>query len=290
MSPRTEGETGETEIFTFKPKPLALNPRLRALEEHQIVLMADWTLEEKMSFYAFRPAAETKLTSMAQRSSTYKNLNAPFRTRGYVVPALVGPIMEHRWLHEEMHYEEWKALYLTEVLPYPSLIQLALRVNKDLRGTKGMALMNRTFALNALCNRTYKQSNDGFEREFLARTMARMSDPTVRRARGDEDSKRHLDLVGDTVAYQVKPNSFVCVATNDGLRQDQMENLRSQRNYEVQKQNAGRDMTVFYLLQSDLDAGVFNPIPLHEIATRCGLSDFYSRLPSPAKPELSPAA
>lgn len=290
MSIPTERDTAQAQTFSFTPKLLAVNPRLRAFEERQIILMADWSLEEKMNYYAFRPAPDVKLASMARNSKTYKNLNTPFRARGYVVTGMVGPIMEHRWLHAGMDYEQWKALYLTEVLPYPSLIQLALRVNGDLRGRENMKLMSRTFALNALCNRTYKQSNDGFTREHLALTMARVSDPTVRRARGDEDNKKHLDLVGANAAFQVKPNSFVCVATNDGLRKDQIENLYAQRIFELQEQSTGKDMTVFYLLHNDLDAGLYIPIPLEAIAARCGLSEFYTRIRLPAARTASFAA
>jgi hypothetical protein len=273
------------EAFTYTPRLLAVDARLQDVEAQQIEMMRDWSLEEKVNFYSFKPASDEALTSMARNSEPYRVLNGPFRDRAYVTPPNVGPIMQHRWLHTDMTYGDWKALYLTEVLPYPSLIQLALRVNRDLRKDKSIGFekagvstrfMNRQFALNVLCNRTYKQSNDGFQREFFALQEGSKSDPTLRRAIGDEDSKKHLDLVAASAAYQVKPNSFVCRTLNSGLLADQKANIRSQRLYEFMT-----GVPVFYLLHSDLDAGIFNPISLADIASRCGLTDFYEAIREP---------
>jgi len=221
---------------------------------------------------------ETRLTA-TRTSRAYKLLNTPFRNFGYTNVAAVGAMMKHRELHRDLDRAAWEERYFTEVLSYQSFVQLAIKARRqvlreyaphlsaDARNIL-RAYLTTEFALNALYIRLIVQTDEGFRTEKLADELFEANNIKVRMPTPEEESKNHLDRVGDD-GWQIKNLLFATPARgNEGFRADQLANLRAQLAWEAE---TGRQ--VFYLFEEDLAQGFFNPVGLAEVAQRCGLLD-----------------
>lgn len=251
---------------------------LRQVEAHLIEARAHLPLEEQKKLVIPQLWSETRLAA-TRTSRAYKLLNTPFRKFGYTNVAAVGAMMKHRELHSDLDRAAWEERYFTEVLSYQSFVQLAIkarrqvlreyapRVSVEVRNTLREYLTTE-FALNALYIRLIVQTDEGFQTEKLADELFEANNIKVRMPTAVEESKNHLDRVGED-GWQIKNLLFATPARgNEGFRADQLANLRAQLAWEGE---TGRQ--VFYLFEEDLAQGFFNPVNLAEVAKRCDLLD-----------------
>lgn len=251
---------------------------LRQVEAHLIEARAHLPLEEQKRLVIPQLWSETRLTA-TRTSRAYKLLNTPFRNFGYTNVAAVGAMMKHRELHRDLDRAAWEERYFTEVLSYQSFVQLAIKARRQVLREYAPHLsadarnilrdyLTTEFALNALYIRLIVQTDEGFRTEKLADQLFEANNIKVRMPTPEEESKNHLDRVGDD-GWQIKNLLFATPARgNEGFRADQLANLRAQLAWEAE---TGRQ--VFYLFEEDLAQGFFNPVGLAEVAQRCGLLD-----------------
>lgn len=252
---------------------------LRQVEARLIETRSHLPLEEQKRLVIPQLWDEAKLAA-TRSTRAYKLLNTPFRNFGYTNVAAVGAMMRHRELHKGLSRSEWEERYFTEVLSYQSLVQLAIKARRQVlreyaphlsASVRNELKRNLTteFALNALYIRLIVQTDEGFRTEKRADDMFEAHGITVRKPTPVEESRHHLDRVGEDAAYQIKNLLFATPArSNEGFRSDQIANLRAQLAWEAQTGNQ-----VFYLFEEDMAQGFFSPVDLAEVAKRCDLLD-----------------
>lgn len=259
-------------MTTTKPRSLA-REELKAEEAADLALLAGKPLVAHTQYFLRKFGLTNprhhllRLRNMV-KTQRFRNLNTPFRKHGYHAPRTVGKIMEHRSAHPDLSFHEWQKIYLVEALPYTNLVYLAERVNFE------QGLNDLQFALDVLYMMIVVQTDDGFKGEVANLAAVLVHDETVRPANLDEDHRFHLDAVSDFYGYQFKPTTFVKVAGNNiGLRKDQLNNLRSQLEWE---RLTGCE--VLYVITQDVANGIWDPMGLALVAFKCGLGDEFAML------------
>ena len=242
--------------------------RLRRIQEYRaLTTMRGWSAAEQLDTYKKAEGLQVypEWHSTLRKQARFKQLNTPFRDGHYCSTDYVGNLTVSRWLYSSLTFEEWVDVYLRTTLPVPRLIALVDLAVSDL-GLEPTE-RNRNFILNALWIRLFVQTEEGVGREIKAQAQVSAArGAKCRRANAQEDKNFHLDLVCGAEAFQVKPDSFLIKNPTPGHRQDQLNNLHSQRDWE--NTTGGR---VYYLLYTDIDRGVFNPIDLDTATAMCGL-------------------
>lgn len=150
-----------------------------------------------------------------------KELNKHFYSSrvGYTM----GLIKDFYLAEAEPTVEGWRAFYYN-------------RVNlRNLTDTKKYIMksfnLSEDVAKNYIDKRLVIDTWVGFKKEAEAYKELKESDESIRFATHEEDSKYSVDIVGDSVAYQVKPKSYFNPNPNPSLIKDRATHKTNHKNF-----------------------------------------------------------